>query len=138
MRTVSADEVMLLMKSGETASQPKNRSLLSRNGNDISFDPEFDDKLQRNIDTVSKFDSPFALYWIKSNDEDPDLHREMVKVCRQEDVVCHNSGGEFVCILTGADQSGVDGFEKRLTDKLGSRFTDEHVHRGYKLYEGGR
>src|SRR5206468_866690 len=99
VRAVSADEVMLLMKSGETASQPKNRSLLSRNGNDVSFDPEFNDKLQRNIDTVSKFDSPFAVYWMKAHDEDPDLHREMVQVCRQEDVVCHNCGGEFVCIL---------------------------------------
>ena len=30
------------------------------------------------------------------------------------------------------------GFEKRLAEKPGSRFTDERVYRGYKLYEGGR
>jgi KaiC/GvpD/RAD55 family RecA-like ATPase/DNA-binding response OmpR family regulator len=136
-RAVSADEVMLLMKSGETASQPKNRSLLLHDGKEISFDPEFNDKLQRNIETVSKFDSPFAVYWIKSKDDDPELHREMVKVCRQEDIVCHNCSGEFVCILTGADQSGVNGFEKRLAEKLGNRFDDQRVQRGYKLYEGG-
>jgi hypothetical protein len=138
VKSVSADEVMLLMKSGETASQPKNRSLLARNGNDVSFDPEFNDKLQRNIDTVSKFDSPFAVYWLKAQDEDADLHKEMVKLCRQEDVVCHNCGGEFVAILTGADQNGVQGFEKRLADKLGPRFNDERIVRGYKLYEGGQ
>jgi KaiC/GvpD/RAD55 family RecA-like ATPase/DNA-binding response OmpR family regulator len=137
IKPVSADEIMLLMKSGETASQPKNRSLLTPNGTDISFDPEFSDKLQRNIDTVSKFDSPFAVYWIKANDSDPDLHRDMVKLCRQEDVVCHNGSGEFVAILTGADQNGVNGFEKRLAEKLGNRFDSENVHRGYKLYEGG-
>src|SRR6185369_8901932 len=138
VRAVSGDEMLLLMKSGESASQPKNRSLLSKNGNDISFDPEFNDKLQRNIETVSKFDSPFAVYWMKANDDDPDLHREMVKLCRQEDIVCHNNSGEFVAILTGADQNGVDGFEKRLTDKLGNRLNDDRVQRGYKLYEGGQ
>ena len=137
VKAVSADELMLLMKSGESASQPKNRSLLVPNGKEVSFDPEFNDKLQRNIDTVSKFDSPFAVYWIKATDDDPDLHREMVKLCRQEDVVCHNGSGEFVAILTGADQDGVNGFEKRLAEKLGTRFDDERVHRGYKLYEGG-
>ncbi|HJW92397.1 MAG TPA: ATPase domain-containing protein, partial [Thermoanaerobaculia bacterium] len=137
MKAVSTDEIMLLMKSGESASQPKNRALLTPNGSDINFDPEFNDKLQRNIDTVSKFDSPFAVYWIKASDDDPDLHREMVKLCRQEDVVCHNCSGEFVAILTGADQNGVNGFEKRLAEKLGNRFDAEKVHRGYKLYEGG-
>lgn len=138
VRQVSADEVMLLMKSGETASQPANRALLSPKGDEANFDPEFNDKLQRNIETVSKFDSPFAVYWLKSNEPDPELHREMVKLCRQEDVVCHNGGGEFVAILTGADQNGVNGFEKRLAEKLGSRFNDKRVNRGYKLYEGGR
>lgn len=140
VRPVSADEVMLLMKSGETASQPKNRALLTPNGpngGDVSFDPEFNDKLQRNIDTVSKFDSPFAVYWMKANEEDPDLHREIVSLCRQEDIVCHNCSGEFVAILTGADESGVTGFEKRLEQKLGTRWKNDHVHRGYKLYEGG-
>ena len=138
VRSVSADEVMLLMKSGETASQPANRALLAPKGGEANFDPEFHDKLQRNIDTVSKFDSPFAVYWLKANDADPELHRDMVKLCRQEDVVCHNCGGEFVAILTGADQNGVNGFEKRLAEKLGTRFNDERVNRGYKLYEGGR
>lgn len=138
VRAVTGDEMMLLMKADETASQPKNRSLLSKNGNDITFDPEFNDKLQRNIETVSKFDSPFAVYWMKASEEDPELNREMVKLCRQEDIVCHNHGGEFVCILTGADQNGVTGFEKRLADKLGNRMNDDRIQRGYKLYEGGR
>ena len=137
VRVVSTDELLHLMKTGDNASQPKNRSLLVQNGADMSFDPEFNEKLQRNIDTVSKFDSPFAVYWIKASDGDPDLHRDMVKLCRQEDIVCHNYNGEFVAILTGADQAGVTGFENRIAQKLGTRIADDRVHRGYKLYEGG-
>ena len=83
---------------------------------------------------MSKFDSPFAVYWMKANEEDPDLHREIVSLCRQEDIVCHNRGGEFVCILTGTDQSGVKGFESRLSEKLGERITPQRVQQGYKLY----
>ncbi len=134
---ISSDDLMLLMKSGDTATQPKNRSLLRQDGNDISFDPEFNDRMQRNIDTVSKFNQPFAVYWIKAQDGDPELQREMVSACRQEDIVCHNANGEFVCILTGADQAGVQGFESRLANRLGDRIARTNVRRGYKLYDSG-
>jgi len=133
---ISSDDLMLLMKSGDTATQQPSRSLLTQNGTDISFDPEFHDRMQRNIDTVSKFNSPFAVYWIKAQDNDPELQREMVSACRQEDIVCRNANGEFVCILTGADQAGVKGFESRLASRLGDRIGESKVRRGYKLYDG--
>ena len=62
---------------------------MQTNGDDrVQFDPEFNERLQRNVDTVSKFDQPFALYWLKSNKEDPELNRSLAQLCRQEDVVC--------------------------------------------------
>jgi hypothetical protein len=106
--------------------------VLKPDGKDVQFDPEFNDRLQRNLDTVKKFDQPFALYWIKASDDDATLNRSLAQLCRQEDIVCHNRNGEFVAILTGTDQNGVKGFENRLNEKLGERFG--RTQRGYSLY----
>ncbi|MEK6371470.1 MAG: hypothetical protein AABO58_02130 [Acidobacteriota bacterium] len=94
----------------------------------------FNDRLQRNLDTVKKFDQPFALYWIKASEDDATLNRSLAQLCRQEDIVCHNRNGEFVAILTGTDQNGVKGFENRISEKLGQRL--DRTKRGYSLYNG--
>jgi len=60
------------------------------------------------------------------------------KICRQEDILCHNRNGEFVALLTSTDQNGLRGFESRLDDKLGKRVGKKHVHRGFKLYGAGQ
>ncbi len=120
-----------------TPQQQRNRTVLSTKDDQVSFEPEFNERLQRNINTVSKFDTPFAMYWIKSEVEDPELNQELAKVCRQEDILCRNRNGEFVALLTGTDQNGVKGFENRLKDKLGDRLNSESVKRGYKLYRPG-
>lgn len=129
----SAEEMASLMNQSEPA--PKNKGpVIEAGDNDVKFHPEFDERLRRNVDTVSKFDQPFAVYWIKANDEDAEFNKSLAQLCRQEDIVCHNRGGEFVCILTGTDQSGVKGFETRLSEKLGPRMTPDRVRQGYKLY----
>ena len=110
----------------------------SINENDVTFDPEFNDRLKRNISTVSKFDTPFALYWIKSKNDDPKLNKSLSKLCRQEDILCHNRNGEFVALLTGTDENGVRGFESRLSEKLGPSLGNDRVSRGYKLYQPGQ
>ena len=108
--------------------------VIEASGNDVKFHPELDERLRRNVDTVSKFDQPFAVYWIKANEEDAELNKSLAALCRQEDIVCHNRGGEFVCILTGTDQTGVKGFESRLSEKLGPRAEATRLKQGYKLY----
>lgn len=132
--TITADEMSSLMNAGETSSQSRG-AVLNTSGNDVAFDPEFRDRLQRNIDTVSKFDTPFAVYWIKA-DEDRELNNSLAKLCRQEDILCHNRNGEFVAILTGTDANGVKGFENRLEEKLGDRLT--RAKRGFQLYQPGQ
>jgi KaiC/GvpD/RAD55 family RecA-like ATPase/DNA-binding response OmpR family regulator len=137
MTTVSAEEMSSLMNAGE-ASPARKGPVMQATGEDrVQFDPEFNERLQRNVDTVSKFDQPFALYWLKANDDDPELNRSLAQLCRQEDVVCHNRGGEFVAILSGTDQNGVKGFENRLNEKLGKRLDPKRVRRGYSLYNPG-
>jgi KaiC/GvpD/RAD55 family RecA-like ATPase/DNA-binding response OmpR family regulator len=131
MGTITPDELSSLMQADATSSTRKG-PMLQHNGTDVSFDPEFNERLQRNVETVSKFDTPFAVYWIKAKDEDAELNRELAKLCRQEDVVCHNRDGEFVAILTGTDQNGVKGFENRLNEKLGARF--DSARHGYRMY----
>jgi KaiC/GvpD/RAD55 family RecA-like ATPase/DNA-binding response OmpR family regulator len=137
MTTITAEEMSSLMTAGSENSAPTRRGpVMAANGDRLAFDPEFNERLQRNVDTVSKFDQPFALYWIKANEGDGDLNKSLAQLCRQEDVVCHNRDGEFVAILTGADQSGIKGFENRLTEKLGPRLAPT-VRRGYSLYSPG-
>ena len=99
----------------------------------MRFAPEFNDRLQRSIETVKKLDQPFAVYWVKaSDDDDGKLNKSLAKLCRQEDIVCRNGSGEFVAILSGTDSDGVKGFESRLNDKLGERL--DRAQHGYSLY----
>ena len=135
--SISADELASLMNADEVAPAVRNRPMLTSKGNDVTFEPEFKERLDRNIATVSKFDSPFAMYWIKAKSEDPKLSQSLAQLCRQEDILCHNRNGEFVAILTGTDQNGVKGFENRLNEKLGSQIASDRVSRGYKLYKPG-
>jgi KaiC/GvpD/RAD55 family RecA-like ATPase/DNA-binding response OmpR family regulator len=132
--SITAEEMTSLMgNSGDGAPQKKG-PVLTPNGKDVQFDPEFNDRLQRNLDTVKKFDQPFALYWIKASEADAKINRSLAELCRQEDIVCHNRNGEFVAILTGTDQNGVKGFENRLSEKLGDRLN--RTQHGYSLYNG--
>lgn len=124
--------------SGEGPQPKNNRPVINPNASGVSFEPEFDERLQRNISTVSKFDTPFALYWIKSNKQNPQLSKSLAKLCRQEDILCHNRNGEFVALLTGTDENGVRGFESRLNEKLGNDLSENSVKRGYKLYQPGQ
>ena len=140
MKDTAAGEnagLLAASESGESITI-SNRAMLTAKGSDVTFDPEFKDRLDRNIATVSKFDTPFAMYWIKSNKEDPKLSQSLAQLCRQEDILCHNRNGEFVAILTGTDQNGVKGFENRLNEKLGSQLSADRVNRGYKLYQPGQ
>lgn len=133
--SITAEEMTSLMSKGDDDPESRRKSsVLKPNGKDVQFDPEFNDRLQRNLDTVKKFDQPFALYWIKASDDDANLNRSLAQLCRQEDIVCHNRNGEFVAILTGTDQNGVKGFENRLNEKLGDRL--DRTQRGYSLYNG--
>jgi KaiC/GvpD/RAD55 family RecA-like ATPase/DNA-binding response OmpR family regulator len=134
---ITADEMSALMNAGESTSQSRTSGpvLTSSENNDVQYDPDFRDRLQRNIDTVSKLDTPFAVYWIKSDGDDRELNTSLAKLCRQEDILCHNRNGEFVAILTGTDANGVKGFENRLEEKLGSRLS--HSRRGHQLYQPG-
>jgi KaiC/GvpD/RAD55 family RecA-like ATPase/DNA-binding response OmpR family regulator len=130
---ITAEELSSLMNQGESTPSRKG-PVIEASGNDVTFHPELDERLRRNVDTVSKFDQPFAVYWIKANEEDAELNKSLAALCRQEDIVCHNRGGEFVCILTGTDQTGVKGFESRLSEKLGPRVDATRLKQGYKLY----
>src|SRR6185369_1353370 len=94
MSTITPEEMAGLMNSGE--SRKGKGPVMERSGEKLAFEPEFHDRLQRNVDTVSKFDQPFALYWIKANQDDRELNQSLAKLCRQEDILCHNRGGEFV------------------------------------------
>ena len=135
--SISADELSALMNQNDTSSkQDRKRPVLNTSDKDVSFEPEFNERLQRNISTVSKFDTPFALYWMKGNDKDRELNQSLAQLCRQEDILCHNRNGEFVALLTGTEESGVKGFEARLDEKLGERVRG--VKRGYKLYRPGQ
>jgi KaiC/GvpD/RAD55 family RecA-like ATPase/DNA-binding response OmpR family regulator len=136
--SITPDELSSLMSNDLDNTQTRRRRAFSQSGNNLSFDPEFHDRLQRNVDTVSKFDQPFALYWMKANEEeDKEFNRSMAQACRQEDIVCHNRNGEFVAILSGADESGVKGFESRLGEKFGNRLDGQKVKRGFSLHKPG-
>lgn len=132
LHSITPDEMSSLMNAADNQSDPKRGPMLNAKGGKVDFDPEFNDRLQRNVDTVRKLDQPFALYWIKADEKDAGLNRDLAKLCRQEDIVCHNRNGEFVAILTGTDQNGVKGFESRLNEKLGTRLRD--TERGFELH----
>lgn len=136
---MTAGELASLMNAGDDSAQDGNRSVIrSADERALEFEPEFDERLQRNITTVSKFDTPFALYWIKANDEGTALSQTLARLCREGDILCHNRDGEFVAILTGTDSHGVRGFENRLDEKLGDRVGSQNVQRGYRLYGPGQ
>jgi KaiC/GvpD/RAD55 family RecA-like ATPase/DNA-binding response OmpR family regulator len=135
--TISPEEMSSLMTVGSENEPQRRGPAIQSNGEGLSFDPEFNDRLQRNVDTVSKFDQPFALYWIKATEDDRDLNKSLAQLCRQEDIVCHNRNGEFVAILTGTDENGIKGFENRLEDKLGNKLSPDNVRRGYSLHKPG-
>ncbi|HEV2721149.1 MAG TPA: ATPase domain-containing protein [Thermoanaerobaculia bacterium] len=134
---LTAEEIASLMNQSESTPSSRKGPIIEASGSDVKFHPEFDERLRRNVDTVAKFDQPFAVYWIKADEENADLNKSLAQLCRQEDIVCHNRDGEFVCILTGTDQSGVQGFESRLSARLGDRLQPERVRHGYKLYPEG-
>ena len=130
--SISAEELSALMSKDNEIAPQKRGPVLRLEGNAVQFDSEFNDRLQRNLDTVKKLDQPFALYWIKSDDDGGKLNKSLARVCRQEDIVCHNRDGEFVAILPGTDQNGIKGFENRLNQKLGA--SADKVQKGYSLY----
>ncbi|PYQ60985.1 MAG: hypothetical protein DMF58_06450 [Acidobacteria bacterium] len=129
--SLTPEEIASLMNARENRPQPKG-PVIQTHGDQISFVPEFEERLQRNVETASKLGQPFALYWIKADQEDITLNRAIARLCRQEDIVCRNKNGEFIAILTGTDQNGVKGFETRLHEKLGNRF--ETIRHGYSVH----
>ncbi|HEX9984773.1 MAG TPA: ATPase domain-containing protein [Thermoanaerobaculia bacterium] len=137
LASITQEEIAGLMNNDDATLPNRNRPVMTASGDDVTFEPDFKDRLQRNIDTVTKFGTPFALYWMKSSSEDRELNSSLAKLCRQEDIICHNRNGEFVAILTGTDQNGVRGFENRLEEKMGSMIDRSRVKRGYQLYRPG-
>ena len=130
---ISAEELSELLHSGDDTIAGKRGTLLTAEGDGgVRFAPEFNDRLQRSIETVKKIDQPFAVYWIKAAEDDARLKKSLAHLCRQEDIVCRNRNGEFVAILSATDQDGVKGFEHRLSEKLGSEL--DRLQRGYSLY----
>lgn len=133
--TITTDELNALANAGEVSAQHKGGPVLTTDGDQVTYEPQFQERLQRNIDTVAKFDTPFAVYWIKADADDRELNSQLAKLCRQEDILCHNRHGEFVAILTGTDANGVKGFENRIDEKLGRSL--RAARRGYQLYQPG-
>lgn len=132
---LTSEELSALLQNSVTPSSQRGPVIASTSAGSVSFDSAFADRLDRSVATVSKFDQPFAVYWIKGNENDRELNRSLAKLCRQEDIVCHNRNGEFVAILTGVDENGVRGFETRLREKLGD--TIERVKKGHSLHKPG-
>lgn len=122
----------------QTTAEPMadTKSVFENGGGALSWSESFRERLERNVDIVSRFGMNFALYWIRADEADGGLSRSLAELCRQEDILCHNRDGEFVALLTGADRDGVKGFETRLDDKLGNELAG--VDRGYAIYEPGQ
>ncbi|HET7711834.1 MAG TPA: ATPase domain-containing protein, partial [Thermoanaerobaculia bacterium] len=137
LASITPEQLNSLMNAGEGEHRQKGPAILSTD-NQLSFEPEFQDRLHRNLEIVSKFEQPFALYWMKGQENDAELGRDLAKLCRQEDVVCHNRRGEFVAILTATDQHGLRGFENRLRERLGDRLDRPGIRRGHVLHEPGQ
>lgn len=129
------EELQHLDRETRNASNRKASVFTRRNGR-RAFEPNFEERLRRNLETVSKFDTNVALYWLVADESDRQLNRTLARLCRQEDVLCHNAAGEFVAILTGSDENGVRGFESRLAEKLGKP-VDSFAH-GFALHEPGQ
>lgn len=136
LQEIPTEELLSLQREDGSAFREK-REVLHRTGNGVRFDSSFHDKLKRNVDTVSALDMNFALYWIKAEKADSKLNRQLSQLCRQEDILCRNRNGEFVALLTGADESGVRGFETRLEEKLGLDLQSGNVSHGYTVYRPG-
>jgi len=133
---VTPDEIsrMLAAKSDDSASTRDMESIQSSGGKS-EFDSRLGEKVRRNLDSIQKFTSEYALYWVKASAKDVEINHDLAKICRQEDVLCHNSNGEFVAVLTGTDENGLRGFENRLNEKLGERL--QQARRGSALYRAG-
>ena len=136
VNALTADDLSSLTFGDDTLSRKRQSPVLTAKVKDIEYAPDFRDRLQRSIETVSKFDTPFAVYWIKADNNDRELNSSLARLCRQEDILCHNRNGEFVAILTGTDTNGVKGFETRLEEKLGDRLA--RTQRGHQLYSPGQ
>jgi len=136
MVKIDQAEIDRLLSTEPTSAQ-KVKEVMPMKEDKVNWEPEFNKKLQRNVDTVSKFDMNFALYWIKAAQENGELNKSLAKLCRQEDILCRNANGEFVAILTGTDEHGVKGFETRLQDKMGDILARPQVKRGYALFNPG-
>lgn len=137
-RLRGSDESLVDLDTLHTSDQPTldTGNVFDRNGERLRWSESFRERLERNVEIVSKFGMNFALYWIRAEEADGDLSRSLAQLCRQEDILCHNRDGEFVALLTGADQEGVKGFEARLDEKLGREM--EQVDRGYAIYQEGQ
>jgi PleD family two-component response regulator len=134
--TISSDEMAALLQTDAASNLGATNDVLKlRDKGGVDFDPKFRDRLQRSIDTVSKFDMHFALYWLKSNEKSGKHNKTLAQLCRQEDIICRNVRGEFVALLTGTDENGVRGFEARLREKLGNAF--DSAQHGFALYKPG-
>lgn len=133
---ITPAELSSLMMTNDQATR-RRKSVITGTDSDLAFEPEFQERLQRNVETVSKFDTPFALYWIKSKNNDPNLNRSLAKLCRQEDILCHNRNGEFVAILTATDENGIRGFQARLNEKVGDAVKPENAHTGFSIFRPG-
>lgn len=132
-----ADDLVDLDTLHTTAEPSTDAANVFENGNDkLSWSDSFRERLERNVDIVSRFGMSFALYWIRAEEADGALSRSLAELCRQEDILCHNRDGEFVALLTGADREGVHGFETRLDEKLGEELTG--ADRGFAIYEPGQ
>lgn len=136
--TITSDELSSLSVAPDAVAKKKQRPVMRGSKGSYAFEREFGDRLQRNVDTVAKFDTPFALYWIKSHNGNRELSNNLAKLCRQEDIICHNRDGEFVALLTATDENGVKGFENRLNEKLGDALSANKVDRGYRLHAPGQ
>lgn len=130
INTISSDELQNLLS--ESAARSRTTEVMKSNREGVAFDSGFREKLSRSIDTVSKLDMNFALYWIKSNDNG--LNKTLAKLCRQEDILCRNANGEFVALLAATDENGVKGFESRLRERIP---TLDQYTKGYALYTPG-
>src|SRR5205814_10488364 len=64
--SITPEEISSLMNSNASGTPKKKGPVLQPEGESVKFDPEFNDRLQRNLDTVKNIDQPFVLYWIKA------------------------------------------------------------------------
>ena len=115
--------------------RPRSPEAIDLKGPKLRFEEQVEEQIQRDVDTVAKLDVEFSLYWIKANPRNQDLNRELERLCRQQDILCYNAGGEFIAILTGANDSGVRGFEARIDKKLGDLLRD--ARRGFAVHRAG-